>query len=183
MTKHKRRDAGATLVETMLAIMILIICSLSIMGLVSTAIAMNHRNKVESTGTMLAQSVVEQIKATIIGSGSSSLRDCAGTLWTINTAAGTGGIPAGAALSGAWVDFSETSPPTNYHMNYVVKSPCSSGGAQTRTYDVRWNVQIVGAPANNTNTYLITVGARLQGHSEGNMIYPLPVNFRVLVGN
>ena len=179
-TIGRSRESGATLVEVLLAILILIISSLSIMGLVSTAIAMNHRNKVESTGTMLAQSVVEQIKATIIGSGSSSLRDCAGTLWTINTA------PGGANLSGSWVDFSQTSPPSNYHMDYVVKSPCGDTGTQSRTYDVRWNVKIVGSdamPPAPTNTYLITVAARLSGHGEGNLLYPLPVNFRVLVGN
>jgi type II secretory pathway pseudopilin PulG len=176
----KNREAGATLVEVLLSVLILIICSVSIMGLVSTAIAMNQRNKVESTGTMLAQSVVEQIKATIIGSGSSSLRDCAGTLWTINTA------PGGATVGGSTIDFTQSSPPSNYHMNYVVNSPCGNSGAQTRTYDVRWNVKIIGSdaiPPAPTNTYLITVGARLLGHGEGNLLYPLPVNFRVMVGN
>ena len=69
---------GVSLIEVLFATVILIIVSLSIMGVVATAIAMNHSNKVGSTGTMLGQSVVEQIKATIIGSGSSSLTDCAG---------------------------------------------------------------------------------------------------------
>ena len=171
---------GVSLIEVLFASVILIIVSLSIMGVVATAIAMNHSNKVGSTGTMLGQSVVEQIKATIIGSGSSSLTDCAGALWTINTA------PGGAALSGSTIDFTQSSPPANYHMNYVVKSPCSGSGVQARTYDVRWNVSIVGADASPpapTNTYLITVGARLQGHSEGNLIYPTAVNFRVMAGN
>ena len=177
---RKNSDAGVTLVEVLIATLILLICSLTIMAVVGTAIALNNRNKIGSTGTMLAQSVVEHIKATLIGSGSSSLTDCAGTVWTINTA------PGGAAVSGAYINFSQSSPPANYHMNYVVNSPCSGSGIQAKVYDVRWNVKIVGAdltPPAPTNTYLITVGSRLQGHDEGNVIYPLAVNFRVMAGN
>jgi type II secretory pathway pseudopilin PulG len=174
---HENSEVGATLVEVMIAMVILLIISLSLMGVVTTAIAMNNRNKIGSTGAMLAQSVVEQIKATVIGTGSSSLTDCTGTTFTINTA------PGGAALNGSLIDFTETSPPSNYHMTYVVQSPCTTSGLQPGTYDVRWNVSIVGAPLAPTNTYLITVGARLLNHSEGNLIYPLAVNFRVMAGN
>lgn len=173
----KNTQSGISVIEVLLATSILLISSLGIMALVSTAIATNNRNKIDSTGTILAQSVLEQIKATIIGSNASSLTDCAGTLWTINT------IPGGAALSASGIDFGESSPPANYHMNYVVKSPCSNSGVQATTYDVRWHVDIVGAPSAPTNTYLITVGARMQGHGEGNMLFSLPINLRVMVGN
>ena len=181
--RDRNPESGATLIEVLIATLILIIGTLSIMGVVAASIATNNRNKIESTGTMLAQSVVEQIKATIIGSGSSSLTDCAGTTFTINTATAANGAPAGAAVSGSYIDFTETNPPANYHMDFVVRNPCVPTGVQIRTYDVRWNVEVVGAPAAPTNTYLITVGARLKGHSEGNLIYPPAINFRVLAGN
>jgi hypothetical protein len=153
------------------------ICSLGIVGMISASIVTNNRNKLDSTGTMLTQAVIERVKSTIIGSGTSSLVDCTGTTWTIDTS------PGGAALTGAKIDFTQTSPPTDYHMDYVVRSPCSSTGTEITTYDVRWNVEIVGAPTTPTNTFLITVGARMKGHSEGNMFYSLPVNFRIMAGN
>src|SRR5215831_6543911 len=98
--------AGVTFVETLVAMLLLLITALGLMGVLVTAIAMNNRNKVGSTGTMLAQAVVEQIKATIIGSGSSALTDCAGTTWTIDPLAG-----AGATVTNSVIDFSQTSPP------------------------------------------------------------------------
>src|SRR5215467_7218801 len=94
----KKSQSGISVIEVLVATAILLISSLSILGLVATSIAINNRNKMDSTGTMLAQSVLEQIKATIIGSETSSLTDCTGTVWTINTA------PGGAARNGSKID-------------------------------------------------------------------------------
>jgi competence protein ComGC len=177
---EKRREAGASLIEVMLAMLILVITSISILGLISVAIATNNRNKIDSTGAMLAQSVVEQIKATIIGSGTSSLTDCAGTLHTINTA------PGGANLTGSVIDYTQTGLASDYHMDYVMSTPCTSTGTQSTIYDVRWRVEIIGASASPpvaTNTYLITVASRLKNRRGGNMLFSLPINFRILVGN
>jgi len=171
-------QSGISVIEVLVATLVLMICSLGIVGMISASIVTNNRNKLDSTGTMLTQAVIERVKSTIIGSGSSSLVDCTGTTWTIDTS------PGGAALSGANIDFTQTTPPTDYHMDYVVRSPCSSTGTEITTYDVRWHVEIVGdAVTMPTNTFLITVGARMKGHSEGNMFYSLPVNFRVMAGN
>ena len=171
-------QSGISVIEVLVATLVLMICSLGIVGMISASIVTNNRNKLDSTGTMLTQAVIERVKSTIIGSDSSSLVDCTGTTWTIDTS------PGGAALSGANIDFTQTTPPTDYHMDYVVRSPCSSTGTEITTYDVRWHVEIVGdAVTMPTNTFLITVGARMKGHSEGNMFYSLPVNFRVMAGN
>jgi hypothetical protein len=171
-------QSGISVIEVLVATLVLMICSLGIVGMISASIVTNNRNKLDSTGTMLTQAVIERVKSTIIGSGTSSLVDCTGTTWTIDTS------PGGAALSSEKIDFTQTAPPTDYHMDYVVRSPCSSTGAEITTYDVRWHVEIVGDPVTMpTNTFLITVGARMKGHSEGNMFYSLPVNFRVMAGN
>jgi Tfp pilus assembly protein PilV len=176
--KEKSNQAGIGLIEVLVATLILMICSLGIVGLISASIVTNNRNKLDSTGTMLTQSIIEQVKATIIGSGTSALVDCSGTTWTINTA------PGGAALLGSAIDFTETSPAANYHMDYIVRSPCTTSGSEITTYDVRWHIELVGAAAGTpTNTFLVTVGARMKGHSEGNMFYSLPVSFRVMAGN
>jgi hypothetical protein len=165
------------MIEVLLAGTILTICSIGMVALVSTSIATNNRNKVDSTTTMLAGSIIEQINSTIIGSETASLTDCAGTVWTINTA------PGGASLSGSSIDFTQTSPPADYFMNYVVNSPCTSTGALQAVYDVRWNVGIVGAPSTPTNTFMITVGARMQNGGQGNLFFAAPVNLRVMTGN
>jgi len=174
----RRGSSGIGVIEVLVATLVLMICSLGIVGMISAAIVTNNRNKLDSTGIMLTQAIIERVKSTIIGSGSSSLVDCTGTTWTIETA------PGGVALAGANIDFTEATPATDYHMDYVVRSPCSSTGKEITTYDVRWHVEIVGAAlVTPTQTFLITVGARMKGHSEGNMFYSLPVNFRVMAGN
>ena len=86
-------QAGMSMIEVMIATVILSISSLGVIGLVWTSILMNNRNKVDSTQTMLAESIIEQVNATIIGSENSALSDCDGTTWTIST------TPGGADLS------------------------------------------------------------------------------------
>ena len=185
MVKQKnlpRSQAGITLVETMMAGAILVIGSLSMIGLIIDSIATNNRNKIDSTQTMLTEAILEQIDSTFIGSGSTDLIDCAGTTWTVSTAVPVSGI-AGAALSGAAVDFTQTSPPAGYFMNYVVNNPCTPAGILQGTYDVRWHIDAVGSGVTATNSFLLTVSAKLKSHGEGNKFFSSPVTLRVMAGN
>src|SRR5689334_5278657 len=106
-------QAGMTMIELLMAGMVMVVGFLGVMILITTAIATNNRNRLDSTGTMLAQAVMEQIKSTIIGSGASNLTDCAGNTWNIDAASG------GSTVSGATIDFSAARV-TNYSMYYVV---------------------------------------------------------------
>ena len=175
--KRKDPEAGISMIELMLAGVILVVCSLGMIGLIVGSIATNSRNKIDSAQTMLAGSILEQINSTLIGSGTTTLTDCAGTSFTINTAAG------GANLSGGKIDFTQTTPPVNYYMIYKLNTPCTSTGALQGIYDVRWHVDVVGAPLTPTTTYLLTVGAKLQNHGEGNLLFSSPVTLRVMSGN
>jgi hypothetical protein len=168
-----------SMIEVMVATILLMISSLGVIGLVWTSILMNNRNKVDSTQTLLAESIIEQVNSTIIGSGSSALTDCDGTTWTINTE------PGGAAVSGGRIDFTEADPPDDYFMTYVLRAPCGDDGALQATYDVRWHVDIVGqSEGTPTNTYLVTVGAKRQGSSgTGSIVDSTPINMRVMLGN
>lgn len=166
------------MIELLMAGGILIITSLSMIALIISSIATNNRNKIDSTQTMLASSILEQINSTFNGVGTSALTDCDGTTWTIDTTIpNTGSV--GALLNGATIDYSETSPPAGYFMNYVVRTPCESTGALQGTYDVRWHLDQIGT----TNTYLMTVGAKLKGHGEGNQFFSLPVTLRFMSGS
>jgi hypothetical protein len=180
LTKRRTSQSGITLMETMLGALILVLGSLSMVGLVVQSIATNNRNKLDSTQMMLAAAIAEQINSTIIGSGTSSLVDCAGVTHTIDTE------PGGADISGEDIDFSEDiaadAAKDDYHMDYVLRAPCNTSGALQGIYDVRWHVDIVGSAA-DTKTYLLTIGARLKDHGEGNLFFSAPVSVRVMSGN
>jgi hypothetical protein len=176
-TRSRNPESGITLIELMLASSVLTICSLGIIALIGSSIATNTRNKFDSTTTMLAQSIVEQIAATAVGSGTASLTDCAGTAFTIDTQ------PGGAALNADKIDFTETSPPAGYRMQYVVKSPCTTTGIEQAIYDVRWNVELIGASTTPTNSYLLTVGAQMLDRGQGDKYFAAPITLRVMLGN
>jgi hypothetical protein len=185
MVKHRNfrnSEAGISLIETMMAGAILVIGSLSMMGLIINSIATNNRNKIDSTQTMLTEAILEQINSTVIGSGSSDLKDCANNPWSINTTVPVSGS-VGAALNGAAIDFTEVSPPAGYYMNYVLSTPCTSTGTVQGTYDVRWHIDAVGSGATATSSFLLTVSAKLKNHGEGNMYFSSPVTLRVMSGN
>ncbi len=181
LKKRRHSEAGITMIETLMAAAILVIGSVSMLALIINAIALNNRNKIDSTQTMLATSILEQINSTLIGIGSSTLTDCTGHTWTVDTSVPNTGV-AGAQLSGANIDYTEASPPAGFYMNYVVSTPCSSTGKVQGTYDVRWHIDVVGGYG-ATNTYLLTVGAKLQGHGEGNRFFSAPTTLRVMSGN
>src|SRR5262245_10235972 len=88
VVRNRNNEAGVTLIETLMAGTVLLLGSLSMIVLIIGSIATNNRNKMDSTQTMLATSVLEQINSTFIGVGTSTLIDCAGSSFTIQT-----GIP------------------------------------------------------------------------------------------
>ena len=173
-------QAGITMIETLLASSILVIGSLGMMGVVIGSIATNNRNKIDSTQTMLATSILEQIDSTVIGSGTSNLTDCALNNWTIETTVPVSG-DAGAPLIGSSIDFTQPQV-TGYYMNYVVSTPCTTSGAVQGIYDVRWHIHAVGSPT-TTSTYLLTVSAKLTNGGQGNMYFSAPLTLRVMSGN
>jgi hypothetical protein len=176
---NKNSQAGISMVEVLLASFLLVIGSLSMVGLIVASIATNNRNKIDSTQTMLANSVIEQIHSTIIGSATSSLTDCAGTEHTIETDPDIGNSP----LDGEKIDFTEDVV-DGFHMDYVINTPCTEDGALQGVYDIRWNVQIVGEAAGTpTNTYLLTIGSQMKNRGQGNMLFSAPVTLRVMSGN
>jgi hypothetical protein len=181
--RPRSSESGFTTNEVMMASAVLLIGTLSAMGLLVGTIATNNRNKIDSTQTMLAEAIVEHLNATVLGSGSSTLVDCAGQSYTISGVAGGANLNTG----GSAIDFTENiaGDPTksSYHMDYYVNTPCTVMGTLQAIYDVRWNVQLVGGSTNPTNTYLLTVSARLKNHGEGNMYFSLPVTLRVMSGN
>lgn len=156
-----------TLIELMIACVVLVFGLLGCAVLMTIAVANNGRSRVDSSATMLAQAVIEDIRSAM-SAGSTTLTDCDNNSWSINTGEG------GAQLNAGVIDFTESSPPSGYQMNYVI---CS--GTRRNVYDVRWHLEHIGV----TGTYLVTVGARPNGALSGNaLLLSFPVNLRQYVG-
>src|SRR5438874_10592728 len=119
----RNSESGITLIETLMAGTVLLLGSLSMIVLIIGSIATNNRNKMDSTQTMLATSVLEQINSTFIGAGTSTLVDCSGASWTIQTGIPAAGTAGATLTSGGAIDFSQTTPPTGYRMDYIVRTP------------------------------------------------------------
>ncbi|HEY5164192.1 MAG TPA: hypothetical protein VII81_14380, partial [Terriglobales bacterium] len=99
--KDLRGDSGVTMVEVMIAGVVMVVGFLGLMILITTAIATNNRNKMDTNATLVAQMVMEEIKSNYATGVSPVLTDCAGNSWTIAYA------PGGAAGSSGIIDFSE----------------------------------------------------------------------------
>lgn len=160
MQREIRRDGqrGTTLIELMIAMLVLAIGFGGVTTLLITAIASNNRNSRDTTATLLAQKVLEETSAQNVYSDTAvSVTDCAGTLWTFSTTPGAVGTGTGAALKAdKTIDFTQpyANIPAGYAMQYV---DCSAQGGLRTTYDVRWNVMSISA---NTTTRLIIAAAR-----------------------
>jgi Tfp pilus assembly protein PilV len=152
-----RVAAGMSMMELLIGMAVLAVGMTAVTALFHSAILTNNRAKVDTSATMLAQTVLEKIAAQPATQNATiSLTDCGGTptTWTIATA-GAGAPGNGAAVdanSGA-IDFTQTyaAVPANYKMLFA---GCGAGGRQA-TFDVRWHVLTVTG-----NTRLITVAAR-----------------------
>src|SRR5579862_5422952 len=121
-TQRQNPEAGFTLLELMFTGLILVVGMLAVAVLFTTAVGNNGRSRLDSTSTMLAESVIEQVTAVLAKGGPGSITDCGTppTTWTIDTTVG------GAALAplGGGIDFTQTQP-SGYSMNFVV---CNGGG-------------------------------------------------------
>jgi prepilin-type N-terminal cleavage/methylation domain-containing protein len=182
----RARQSGMSLIELMIAMVVLVVGICALMLLVTTATSSNNRNKLDTTGTLLAQKVLEGIAAQPATQNTPfTMTDCnpaGSTAWTIGTASAAS--PGnGATLDGSgnisysaqtYAQLSAAFP--NYAMLYVT---CGVGGTQA-TYDVRWNVRTLTA-----YTKLVTVSARQLGVSPtGNNLpfFSPPVTLRTIAG-
>ena len=177
----RNRQAGMSLIELMIAMTVLVVGMLALITLVTTAISSNNRNKLDTTGTMLAQTVLEGIAAQPATSNQPfKMKDCnpaGSTEFIIATAPDASSSSVTVVPNTGNVDFSQpySSITAHYAMLYVT---CGVNGAQA-TYDVRWNVLTL------TNfTKLVTVSARQLGATGANLpFFSLPITLRTIAGH
>jgi prepilin-type N-terminal cleavage/methylation domain-containing protein len=151
-------QSGFTLAELTVAMFILVVGVLGGMTMVLVGMTRNNTNRVDTTATNVAQTVLEQL-ASVPANQNKIVRvtDCVQTN-AITSTLQINTTPGGATLkANGDIDFLADNQATlngnSYQMTFIV---CGNNGLQT-PYDVRWNVQAVGAAGWGK---LVTVSAR-----------------------
>lgn len=157
-----------TIIELMIAMVVLSVGILGCMNLVAVAMAGNQRSRQQSNSTALAQMVTERIMAVPANFDTTvTITDCTNTSYNVNTAAGGGSLTSYGDL-----DYTQAKV-TNYNMPYV---DCGTQGRAV-TYDVRWNVQTI-----SSFTKLLTVSARVNNYGNSGLIFSPVVTIHTIVG-
>jgi len=166
--KTLRNERGMSLIELMIAMVVLLVGIVGSMALIAYAIGGNGRSRQQSNATVIAQMVSEKIssqKASL--SNSLSITDCTATSTTVQTAAG-----GGALTSAGDVDMTQAAV-AGYQMYYT---DCGTSNRQM-IYDVRWTIT-----QPSTYTKMVIVTAKMKGAGTDVKTFSLPVSVRSLVG-
>ena len=163
-----RDERGLTLIELMIALVVLMVGVVGSMYLIGLSIGGNGRSRQQSNSTAIAQMMVEKISSVKASTSPSlTITDCAGNSFTVSTAVG------GSALtSSGVVDFTQSAV-NNYQ---ILFTDCATGGMQF-TYDVRWNIT---QPAPYVK--FLTVSAQKKNAGKDPRYFSLPVTIRTLIG-
>jgi len=173
------------LLESLIAMIVLAIGLGGLSSLLMASLYTNHRSSQDTSSTMVAEHVLEQISALPANSATAlTVTDCAGTAWNISTqghaqAAGSGGSYGGdgaTLTSGGVIDWTQAygAVPAGYAMQYV---DCGNGGRQT-VYDVRWDLITMSSYAR-----MAVISARPTGATvNGGLRFVMPANLRTIGG-
>ena len=187
VSSTRKKEEGFSLIELLVAMLMLAVGMSAMLILFLNSTVSNNRNSRDTSGTLLAQMILEQISSQHVNSNAAIVvTDCAGVQWTVATAGGA--APSG---QGANLDQNSASPsyggidqtqayssiPANYAMKYT---DCDPNGQQA-VYEIRWNVMTITA----NSTRLITVSARqanLNSNQLGGVRFSIPVTLRGIGG-
>ena len=183
-SRRGRGERGSMLLELMIAIVVLAIGMGGLIPVLVSSMYTNSRAGNDTTSTMLAEHVLEQISAQPANSANTlTITDCAGTAWTIATsgaavASGNGGTYGGNGAnvtSNGYIDWTQTyaNVPANYAMQYV---SCGAGGRQT-TYDVRWDIMTM-----STYSRMVVISAHPYNTQIGGLRFMYPRHLRTIGG-
>lgn len=171
--KTQSNQRGMSIIEMMIASLVLIVGVLGSAILIPLSIGTNNRNKQQSNSTVVAQMVMEEIMSVPANTARVlTITDCNGTANSVNTT-GSAAPGAGASLLASGdIDFSAAAP-AGYSMLYRA---CGTNGRQA-TYDVRWNIQ-----RPSVLVKLVTVSARQRNATTNPSVFALPVTIRSMAG-
>jgi prepilin-type N-terminal cleavage/methylation domain-containing protein len=166
--RNRREERGMTLIELMIAMVVLLVGVVGSMALIAYAIGGNGRSKQQSNATVVAQMLSEKISSQKASTSTDlSVSDCTGTANVVHTSVG-----GGALTSSGDVDFTQAAV-AGFQMYYT---DCGTSSRQM-IYDVRWTITQPTA-----YTKLVVVSAKMKGAGTDSKIFSLPVTIRTLVG-
>ena len=185
---RSRAQHGSMMLELMIAIVVLATGMCGVLPLMISAMSSNNRSGNDTTSTMVAEHVIEQI-ASQQASDSTQLqiKDCTGTTFNISTAgaASSGGSGGSYGGNGARltsigeIDWTQgySGVPAGYKMRYTA---CGTGGKQT-IYDVRWDV--IALNSTNNSARMVFASARpSRSSSVGGLRFVTPAQLRTIGG-
>lgn len=184
--RGSRGEAGMSLLELMIACLMMVVGLLGPMALVLTTIANNNRSKWDSTATLLAQMTLEAIASVPANATASStpgsnvtVVDCnpssSSAAHAVNTLGSTGSGAGAPLLSTGDIDFTAATV-SGYSISYY--NCRASTGDRQELYDVRWNIKTISGSAK-----LVTVAAQaVAGAKMGANAFQRPVSLKMIVG-
>src|SRR5260370_25944682 len=160
-TRHRRRERGFSLLEMMLATVILLVGLVAVAQLVPTSILLNFRNRNDSSAMVFAQRELDQFVDQPLSAN--SFTDAQGKVCQLGNSAtptpsnpnASFGSPVVVINNLVFIDFG-ASPVSNYSFTYT--DPTDPSGT---TFDVRWAVILTGDGAHVFNKRFI-LGVRQQ---------------------
>jgi prepilin-type N-terminal cleavage/methylation domain-containing protein len=165
--RERHAEAGFTMIELLIAMVVLAVGMGGVLMLFLTAIAGNSRSKIDTQAVQLSQTVLEALSVVPgnVATQNITIKDCAGNSRTLSAAAG------GAPLnSGGDIDWTQT---TTSSIDYV---SCGANGTQA-TYEVRWQIS---KPYSEVR--LINVSARLKNATNSPRLFTIPATLHTMAG-
>lgn len=170
-TTSRARQEGFSILEMLLATVILLVGLIAIAQLVPASILLNQRNRTDSAALVFAQRELDQMLDQPLTS--TSFIDAIGNICQLGSAATPNVIQGTNVLlinNQAAINFASSVP--GYNFTYT--DPTDPSGT---TYDVRWAVIITGSN-NNVSSKRFILGVQQQG---GNGFFK-PVTLDTMVG-
>ena len=186
-----RRQRGFSLVEFLMAMVILTIGTGGVLPLLIGSITLDKKAASDTTAIMVAEVVLEQMSsqaANYSGVLPSPIQDCAvpANSWNLNVTDAIVGSGSGGSYGGnganltstGTIDWTESynSIPAGYAMEYVA---CSTTGDTPVTYEVRWDV-IKTSAADQTKMVVISAKPKYSQATAFGII--IPANLRTIIG-
>lgn len=171
-TTHGRRESGFSLLEMMLATIILLVGLVAVAQLVPASILLNYRNRIDSSALVFAQREMDQFLDQPLST--STFTDAQLQTCQLGNAANPNVVQGSPLLNNlAAIDFNQALVPGySYATPFVDPNDPSGTG-----YDVRWAVIVTGNGGSASSKRFI-LGIRQQG---GNGFFQ-PVTLDMMVG-
>lgn len=183
--RRQSAEQGMSMIELLIAMTVLAVGVSGILAMVLLAMAANSRSKNDSTATMLAQLVIEQVQSQPSNSTATlTVTDCSGANRFIRVGAAPAPNGAGAQVTNGQINWgqAEAAVPIGYQMQFITCGPAD----RRITYDVRWNVTTQFTGASGAFTKIVTVSARPRAMqfagADGLKWFAFPVQLRTVVG-